>query len=128
MRNEFQNPGALAGATGVPKIAKASHAGETEDSKVLARTEVRPKRSRAPFTAQRRWDDKNPTALWAHAATRSAVRRGLIQRGPCAECGSPKTDAHHPDHRNPLDVVWLCRRHHRQLHNAERRPKSKGRE
>lgn len=30
-------------------------------------------------------------------------------------CGE-KGEAHHPDHSKPLDVVWLCRRHHAEIH------------
>lgn len=45
-----------------------------------------------------------------------AIRRGIIKRGPCVECGTPKADAHHNDYLQPLEVVWLCRLHHEELH------------
>jgi hypothetical protein len=67
-------------------------------------------------TRQQRWRARNPIADWAHSATRSAIRRGLLQRQDCAVCGDPDTDAHHPDHSNPLNVIFLCRRHHKDLH------------
>ncbi len=35
---------------------------------------------------------------------------------PCEECGNAKTDAHHEDYTKPLEVRWLCRKHHRLLH------------
>ena len=75
------------------------------------------------WSAQRAWAAENPTALWAHSATRSAIRRGiLIRPDACEACGKPgRVDAHHPDHRNPLLVNWLCRSCHRLHHNAERR-------
>lgn len=72
-------------------------------------------------TPQEKWKAANPLASWAHSATRSAVRRGLLTPQPCEVCGSGKVDAHHPDHRNPLRVAWLCRLHHRQHHAAERK-------
>jgi hypothetical protein len=31
-------------------------------------------------------------------------------------CGTWMVEAHHPDYSSPLDVVWLCRRHHTDLH------------
>jgi len=74
-----------------------------------------------PQTRQARWRQQNPVAAWAHSATRSAVRRGLIMPQPCEECGgNGKVDAHHPDHRFPLQVKWLCRRCHKAEHKRMR--------
>jgi hypothetical protein len=72
-------------------------------------------------TPQRRWNEAHRQAREAHHALRAAIRRGEIKRGKCAECGSLRVDGHHPDHSKPLEVIWLCRKHHRQLHAAERR-------
>lgn len=72
------------------------------------------------LTRQEKWRARNPVAAWAHGATASAIRRGLIERKPCEVCGNPQTDGHHPDHRKPLDVVWLCRKHHKAEHRAQR--------
>lgn len=69
---------------------------------------------------QQAWRERNPLAIWAHAATRSAIRRGLIVPQPCEVCGA-KAEAHHPDHADPLRVQWLCRIHHKRLHAALRR-------
>ena len=49
------------------------------------------------------------------------MRRGEITRGPCEVCGSSKTHGHHEDYSRPLDVVWLCGLHHRELHRLERK-------
>lgn len=43
---------------------------------------------------------------------------GEITPGPCAVCGSLKTDGHHFDYLKPLEVVWLCRKHHAAVHRA----------
>lgn len=75
-----------------------------------------PRRSR-----QARWSERNPLARWAHIATASAINRGLLTPEPCATCGEAKAEAHHPDHRQPLRVTWLCRPCHKRLHAAERR-------
>ena len=74
-------------------------------------------------TPQRRWNEAHRQARLAHHALRAAIKRGEIKRGSCAVagCGSLRVDGHHPDHSKPLEVIWLCRRHHRQLHAAERR-------
>jgi hypothetical protein len=44
------------------------------------------------------------------------LRRGTIKRGPCEVCGSEDSEAHHDDYSKPLDVRWLCRKHHREHH------------
>lgn len=68
------------------------------------------------MTRQARWARAHPKEVWAHSALRSALRRGLIQRGPCEECGAEVTDGHHDDYDKPMEVRWLCRRHHRAVH------------
>ena len=65
---------------------------------------------------QEKWRERNPKKYWAHSATRSAIRRGLLNPAPCAVCGDPKAEAHHPDYDRPLLVQWLCRKHHRAVH------------
>lgn len=78
---------------------------------------------RCPKTRQERWRQRNPEKHWAHSATRSAVRYGLISRPDrCDCCGAPgPVEAHHPDHRDPLEVVWLTRKCHKRLHATGRR-------
>lgn len=45
-----------------------------------------------------------------------AILRGKIERKPCEVCGAAKVDGHHADYSKPLDVRWLCRAHHMELH------------
>lgn len=75
-----------------------------------------------PVSRQARWRQRNPTAFAAHRAVERAVRRGDLKPPTKCECGCGRTgklDAHHPDHREPLRVVWLLRgchvREHRRL-------------
>lgn len=44
------------------------------------------------------------------------LRRGLIKKLPCQNCGSEKSQMHHPDYDKPLEIVWLCRPCHLTLH------------
>jgi hypothetical protein len=46
----------------------------------------------------------------------NAVSKGDIKRLPCFVCGVENSEGHHADYSQPLDVVWLCRTHHRQTH------------
>jgi hypothetical protein len=45
------------------------------------------------------------------------VKRGIVRRLPCEVCGDPRSQGHHANgYDRPLDVVWLCDKHHRALH------------
>lgn len=74
----------------------------------------------AHIAANRRYRQKNRLKLAAHNAVAKAVARGNLVPWPaCAvpECAcTEELEAHHPDYSMPLDVIWLCRTHHRQAH------------
>jgi hypothetical protein len=46
----------------------------------------------------------------------NAIRDKKIKRAPCVICGESKSQGHHEDYDKPLDVVWLCVRHHQDRH------------
>ena len=48
------------------------------------------------------------------------VRKGKVAKKPCEVCGNENSEAHHPDYDKPLEVRWLCRDHHLELHNGKR--------
>ncbi len=45
-----------------------------------------------------------------------ALISGKLVRGVCEVCGLPNAHAHHEDYSKPLEVMWLCRHHHRMFH------------
>lgn len=48
------------------------------------------------------------------------LRRGKLQRQPCKVIGcEQRAQMHHPDYLKPLEVEWLCRFHHLELHMSE---------
>lgn len=63
---------------------------------------------------------RSPEKDAARAAVSRAVKSGLLKREPCEVCGNEKAQAHHKDHSKPLDVQWLCFKHHRQIHGQLR--------
>jgi hypothetical protein len=81
-------------------------------------TEAAPAEKKATFERQAKWREKHPLKRWAHVATASALRRGLLERQRCEieGCGEENTDAHHDDYTRPMSVRWLCRKHHKAEH------------
>jgi hypothetical protein len=51
----------------------------------------------------------------ARVALNRAVMEGKVTKQPC-HCGNPKAEAHHDDYSKPLEVRWLCRKHHQEAH------------
>lgn len=52
----------------------------------------------------------------ARYAVRNAINTGKLTRLPCRTCGEIKSQAHHEDYSKPLEVAWLCAKHHMELH------------
>jgi hypothetical protein len=53
------------------------------------------------------------------AEIRRLARRNYPVRQKCRVKGCNKlAERHHEDWRKPLDIVWLCRKHHLQWHNS----------
>lgn len=77
---------------------------EYDKARYAADPVKRTPKPRAPQKARTRWLVDN------------AVRRGKLVKLPCQVCGDPKSEGHHEDYSKPLDVVWLCRIHHKELH------------
>lgn len=66
--------------------------------------------------AAQKWLASNPEAYHAHTVLNNAVRNGKIKKQPCQFCGATvRIHGHHDDYTKPLDVVWACPKHHKQL-------------
>jgi hypothetical protein len=69
----------------------------------------------------KRYVQNHPEKRKATRAINHAIERGEINSEPCLLCGSMRMlQAHHPDYSKPLDVVWLCKVCHNDLHKKER--------
>ncbi len=51
------------------------------------------------------------------AHSRIYVMRGKLKPQPCQTCGTTANlQRHHPDYSKPLEIQWLCKKHHLELH------------
>ena len=58
----------------------------------------------------------DPLKRQARIITSNAIRTKKLIRNVCEVCGEANTEAHHEDYTRPLEVQWLCRRHHLERH------------
>lgn len=72
------------------------------------------KRNLAKNMAYDRKRDK--TKVRARNRVRDLVWRGKMKKQPCEVCGCAESQAHHSDYSKPLDVSWLCAKHHKGVH------------
>ena len=64
--------------------------------------------------------EHNKKYLGAHNILNNAILKGEIIRGPCSVCGSTKRiHGHHEDYNKPLEVIWVCAIHHKEIHNKQ---------
>lgn len=51
------------------------------------------------------------------ALTRAYIKQGKLIKESCEICKSDENvEAHHDDYDKPMDIRWLCRKHHREYH------------
>jgi hypothetical protein len=68
-----------------------------------------------------KYKKKHPEKCGAHVAIYRAVKRGTIMPAPCEVCSAQNSQAHHPDYKQKLNVMWLCPQHHRDVHSGRGR-------
>ena len=70
---------------------------------------------------QYKGDSDYADKIKTRALTRSYIRSGKLIRQPCEVCGTnEKVEAHHDDYTKPLEVRWLCKKHHAEHHKQEK--------
>ena len=92
----------------------ARHRKKTMDRTKRGLTAIVPKEKSNEY--KRKWQSGNREKRKAHLAVQSALESGAISKFPCVRCGAINTDAHHEDYSKPLEVIWLCRKHHAERH------------
>jgi len=82
------------------------------------KTKNRKKTPKLSFKYTQKWRDKkeNKEKQLIYIKVREAVRKGKITKEKCFFCGKIQTEGHHSDYSKPLEVLWVCRQHHKDLH------------
>lgn len=74
----------------------------------------------------KRYFENNPEKKEAKRITSNAIKRGRLERRPCEICQTTENvQAHHEDYNKPLEVTWLCAKHHYERHIYLREQKLK---
>lgn len=60
----------------------------------------------------------NPEKMEARRLLKLAIECGELVREPCLFCDDLQSEGHHHDYSKPLDVTWLCKRHHGLAHRT----------
>ena len=64
-----------------------------------------------------RYYSKYPEKYRARNMVNAAIRDGKLKARPCEVCGhAVGIHAHHDDYSKPLEVRWLCPKHHGERH------------
>ena len=71
-----------------------------------------------PPRDEQEWNRANRHKKRANLQVSRAIAKGQIVRQNCF-CGAVG-QAHHPDYSRPLEVMWLCTKHHMEWHVKER--------
>jgi hypothetical protein len=71
----------------------------------------------ASVKSKRKWGKANKHKRFAQSCVAKAINSGILYRKPCEICSSThRIHAHHDDYSKPLDVIWLCPKHHGERH------------
>lgn len=75
---------------------------------------------------KKRYPSRNEEQIFKESVrkiTWKKIHDGELIKLPCEICGNIKVEAHHDDYYRPLDVRWLCRKHHREHHLKQKEDK-----
>jgi hypothetical protein len=71
--------------------------------------------------ANSKYIKNNRERYLAHNKAKYYLRKGTLKKMPCEVCGGEKVEAHHEDYSFPLNITWLCPKHHYARHVEKRR-------
>ena len=71
--------------------------------------------------AVKKWQEKHANRRAANVLLGNAIKYGRVIPFEFCQvfgCTETKVEGHHPDYGQPLSVVWLCNKHHRECHKT----------
>jgi hypothetical protein len=71
------------------------------------------------YAVNKKWKDKNKEKVKCHSIVNWQIRNGNLKKKFCFVCGN-SAEAHHEDYNKPLDIIWLCEKHHAERHKQIR--------
>lgn len=91
--------------------------------RLLAKNKYRntQKGKQAEIRSHRHSNQLRPLEQKARSLLSSALRNGTIIKPDVCSVGTDcwgRIEGHHEDYTKPLEVLWLCMGHHRELHNG----------
>ena len=78
------------------------------------------KKERENKERNKKYYEKYPEKYAAKVLTNNAIKRKRLVKQPCEICGDTNVHAHHDDYYKPLEVRWLCIKHHEAYHVEQR--------
>jgi predicted transposase YbfD/YdcC len=64
-----------------------------------------------------KWKKQNKEKIRAQWTVENNLRARKLIKESCGRCRSTKNiHAHHEDYSRPLNIVWLCAKHHKERH------------
>ena len=76
-----------------------------------------PERLKLAAEVTKVWRSEDKRRTKCHNAVARAIKSGKLVKQSCKRCGSEKTEAHHENYDEPLNIVWLCSVCHKKRHN-----------
>lgn len=95
----------------IDRIRKYDRERDANPHRVEARREYQLTHRETCNRAKKAWIQRNPEKRKAHNAVHTALKSGKLIKQTCY-CGESKVEAHHKDYSKPLEVTWLCKKHH----------------
>ena len=120
----YKHSGMADGHLGKCKECTKRENRENREKRIEQYTEYEQKRARTPKRRKARVESlrrRDPIKRRATYLTSNAIRDGRLVRQPCEVCGAEKVEAHHDDYSKPMEVRWLCRKHHLDIHGKKMR-------
>lgn len=72
------------------------------------------------YEAYKRWVKRNPEKSKNANSIGDVARRYNKERKVCLVAGCKTIgERHHPDYSKPKEIIWLCKKHHEEIHHGD---------